>query len=85
MSNHHTICCLDCDADGYAEMESIHDVNWEHEGFVWVLKNRQALVDLNNQDERPVTVEIDIRVVGISMDIAFLDRHNDHRLVGAKT
>jgi hypothetical protein len=80
VSNHHTISCLDCDPEGYCEMESIHDANWEHEGFVWVLKNRQTLINLDNMDVA-WPVEINIRAHGLPMDTSFLDEHNDHKLV----
>lgn len=74
MSDYHCIRCLDCDEEDYESRS-----NWGHDGQVDAIKNRGLLIATQLINGWPL--EIEVTVHGKPLDIAFLQKHMDHRLV----
>ena len=74
MSNYYRIHCLDCEEDDY---ESRY--NRGYDGQVDVIKNRGLLILTQVINVWPL--EIVITSNGQPIDIPFLQKHLDHRLV----
>lgn len=74
MSDYYRIHCLDCDEQDYESRS-----NWGHDGQVEAIKHREVLVRATAIADWPL--EIEITCHGRHVDVAFLERHMQHRLV----
>ena len=81
VSNHHTICCIECDPKGYCEMPTIDQANWVSEPFIWVVKHHGNLVALRAMTADAPAIEIEVKACWQSMDLEWLCKHLGHRLI----